>query len=418
LYLSLCSTRHALSEVYVTGKARRILRGVGSAQLAVVLMGLAILLVFAGTWAQIDMGIHAVLDTYFRAWIVWVPVSIFTPRDWPVPIALPLPAGYAVGSGLLVNLLAAMVLRFRLTLSGVGVLLIHLSLVLLLGNEAVTSWCRLETQMPIYEGESVNWSHDLGESELAVIDHADPTRDRVIAVPESVLLTAVKHGKTIRHPDLPFDIRTEAYFPNARYYRLPANAGVQRQATAGLGLTYGVEQIPRFAGSDDQSVDQPAAIVSFADKSGNDLGRFIVSGQFQHDQYRPIGQDLHADGTSYTIYLRFRRYYLPHSIRLEDFKRDLYVGTNTPRSYSSDVQLIDPERDQDRRVKIYMNHPLRYRGRTFFQSGWISDDRGTVLQVVRNPAWTIPYLACVLASVGMLIHFGVQLIRFLRKVRP
>ena len=394
-----------------------ILRRLGSARLAVVLMCLAMVLVFAGTWAQIDMGIHAVVDTYFRAWVVWVPLSIFCPRHWQVPGAVPLPAGYVIGSLLLVNLLAATVVRFRLTLSGVGVLLIHLSLVLLLGNEAATGWCRLETQMPIYEGESVNWSHDFGESELAVIDRSDPKRDRVIVVPESVLRAAAEEGKTIRHPDLPLDIRVKKYFDNARLYRLPSDASVDRQATAGLGLRYGVRQTPRSSDSDDESVGQPGAIVSFTDKSGTDLGRFIVSGQFQSDQYRPIGQDLEADGTPYTIYLRFRRYYLPHSLRLVDFKRDLYTGTNTPRSYSSDVQLVDPQRDQDRRVKIYMNHPLRYRGRTFFQSSWISGDRGTVLQVVRNPAWLAPYAACVLASVGMFIHFGVQLIRFLRKAR-
>jgi len=376
------------------------------------------LLVFAGTWAQIDKGIHAVLEEYFRAWAVWVPFSIFFPRNWQVPGALPLPAGYTVGTLLLANLLAAMFLRFRLTLSGVGVLLVHLSLVLLLGNEAVTGWCRLETQMPIYEGESINWSHDLSESELAVIDQSNPARDRVIAVPESDLRAAAEDGRAIGHPDLPLDIRVDAYFANAQCYRLPSDASIDRQATAGLGLTHGVRQIRRFSGSDSGTVDQPGAIVSFADKAGADLGRFIVSSQFEHDQYRPIGQDIEVDGTAYTIYLRFRRYYLPHSLRLVDFNRDLYVGTNTPRNYSSDVQLVDSEYDEHRLVKIYMNHPLRYRGRTFFQSSWISGDRGTVLQVVRNPAWPIPYLACVLASVGMLIHFGVQLIRFLQKARP
>ena len=32
----------------------------------------------------------------------------------------------------------------------------------------------------------------------------------------------------------------------------------------------------------------------------------------------------------------------------------------------------------------------RYAKRTFYQSGYLPDDEGTVLQVVRNDSWMIP----------------------------
>ena len=41
-----------------------------------------------------------------------------------------------------------------------------------------------------------------------------------------------------------------------------------------------------------------------------------------------------------------------------------------------------------------MNHPLRYQGETFYQSGVLGLGKGTILQVVRNPGWLIPYISC------------------------
>ena len=42
-------------------------------------------------------------------------------------------------------------------------------------------------------------------------------------------------------------------------------------------------------------------------------------------------------------------------------------------------------------------------------------ERGTELQVVRNPGWLIPYISCVLVTLGMAVHFGLSLTNFLRR---
>ena len=62
-----------------------------------------------------------------------------------------------------------------------------------------------------------------------------------------------------------------------------------------------------------------------------------------------------------------------------------------------------------------MNHPLRHAGETFYQSGFLPNDQGTILQVVRNPGWLLPYISCILVAGGMLIHFGIHLTGFLRR---
>jgi hypothetical protein len=62
-----------------------------------------------------------------------------------------------------------------------------------------------------------------------------------------------------------------------------------------------------------------------------------------------------------------------------------------------------------------MNHPLRYQGMTFYQSGFDNNDTTTILQVVQNPSWLIPYISCGLIAFGMVIQFGMHLTSFVRR---
>jgi hypothetical protein len=64
-----------------------------------------------------------------------------------------------------------------------------------------------------------------------------------------------------------------------------------------------------------------------------------------------------------------------------------------------------------------MNNPLRYHGLTFYQAGFENNDRTTILQVVRNPSWQLPYIACALMTLGLLIQFGIHLVGFVGKRR-
>jgi hypothetical protein len=79
------------------------------------------------------------------------------------------------------------------------------------------------------------------------------------------------------------------------------------------------------------------------------------------------------------------------------------------------VRLQDPAHRVDREVLIYMNNPLRYGGLTFYQAGFENDDRTSILTAVRNPSWLVPYVSCVLMGLGLAIHFGINLIAFVRR---
>ncbi|HUD82371.1 MAG TPA: hypothetical protein VMQ67_02665, partial [Candidatus Saccharimonadales bacterium] len=56
-------------------------------------------------------------------------------------------------------------------------------------------------------------------------------------------------------------------------------------------------------------------------------------------------------------------------------------------------------------------------GETFFQASWELEDRGTILQIVRNPASLAPYIACLLVALGLLVQFLTHLLAFGRKRR-
>ena len=62
-----------------------------------------------------------------------------------------------------------------------------------------------------------------------------------------------------------------------------------------------------------------------------------------------------------------------------------------------------------------MNHPLRHGGFTFYQSSFKNNDSTTVLQVVRNPSWLIPYIACTMVFLGLALQFGLSLHQHMSK---
>ena len=62
-----------------------------------------------------------------------------------------------------------------------------------------------------------------------------------------------------------------------------------------------------------------------------------------------------------------------------------------------------------------MNNPLRYRGDTLYQASFDPSEAGTVLQVVENEGWMVPYVGCMIVMVGLLGQFVMHLTGFLKK---
>jgi ABC-type transport system involved in cytochrome c biogenesis permease subunit len=291
-----------------------------------------------------------------------------------------------------------------------GVILIHLGLILLLVGEGITSGFAVESQMRIEEGSHANYSEDIRHIELAIVDPSRAERDSVIAIPASLLTK----DAVVKHSAMPFEVRVDDYFRNSTILG-PMQAGNRTNAKATAGAGVGVTAAPEPAATG-EAIDLPSAYVTLV-RDGQNLGTYLVSAladQFRRPFFPP--QEVTVGDKTYLIQLRFKRLYKPYTIHLIDFRFDRYLGTNVAKNFSSDVRLVDPTRNVDRNVRIWMNNPLRYAGETFFQADWNKQtERGTVLQIVRNPAWTMPYLACAIGAVGLVFHFGITLVNFLVK---
>src|SRR5208282_17650 len=96
--------------------------------LTIVCLGLALALVFAGTLAQVRLGLYVVQAEFFRSFFVyWSPAG----SHWKIPV---FPGGWLIGLVLLVNLLAAHIQRFHFTRRKIGLFLVHAGLILLLAG--------------------------------------------------------------------------------------------------------------------------------------------------------------------------------------------------------------------------------------------------------------------------------------------
>ncbi len=409
-------------QVGVGGLLKKPLRLIASLRLTVGLFVLSIMLVFFATLAQRDEGIFTVLTKYIRTPIAWIPFQVLVgfgqvffwlPAEAKVPGHFPFPGGWLIGGVLLLNLLAAHAARFKLSWKRIGILFLHAGLIFLMVGELVTGIFAVEGRMSIPENSSANFTEDYHAVELAVIDQSDPKVDDVVVIPGSLL----RRGGLIRHDLLPFDVEVIRYMVNSAEPQ-EAGPGIENPATVGDGVEVVAVEKPEVSGADsDQGVDLPSAYVRFRKKdTGKSLGTYLLSVWWSVQADRP--QHVTAGGTSYDVSLRFKRTYKPYTVHLLEFKHDVYIGTNTPKNYSSRVHLVDPQHNEDREVLIYMNHPLWYEGETFYQSGFLPGDRGTILQVVRNPGWYIPYVSCTMVAVGMLTHFGIGLIVFLSRMVP
>ncbi|MBL8793953.1 MAG: cytochrome c biogenesis protein ResB, partial [Planctomycetia bacterium] len=398
----------------------KALTSLAGLRLTVYLLAIGLLLVFFGTLAQMDQGIHAILQKYFRCWLAWVPLQIFVrfgqiflgfPHTWQVGGSFPFPGGWAIGLVMLVNLCAAHAVRFRLTWKRSGVLILHAGLIVLMMGELVTGLFSVESRMTIWEGSSASYTESHNDTELAVVDASNPNSDDVVVIPESKL----KKGGLIQHEALPFDVEVLEYMVNSSEPR-PVKPGMPNRATAGEGLSLLVDKIPEVSGTEGDRTDLAATYVTFKEKgTGKSLGTYLLSIWFSHPLLFNKGQQVKVGDKDYTVSLRHQREYKPYTVYLKKFTHELYPGTTIPKNFSSKVELVDSSRNEQRETDIFMNNPLRYEGETFYQSGFLPGDRGTILQVVHNPGDWLPYWSCILVTLGMMMHFGITLTGFMQK---
>ncbi len=369
-----------------------------SVKLAVALLAMGLILVFWGTVAQVKLGLYQAQSEFFRSlFIYWQP----TGANWHLPI---FPGGYLVGGLLLINLFTAHLRYYKPGFKRLGIAMIHLGVVLLLLGQFATDMLSTESHMSIREGASSNFSESGSRWELAIIDAMDAKADKVVALPASLLA----RGGEVVHPDLPFKLRPAKFYSNSALSDTNESSAfelVQAENVAGRQIWWrGLPKETRM-----NYRDIPSTVVELITPAGA-VRPILLSGHFARPQTLTIG------GQELQLSLRPERYYKPYRLHLIDFRFDRYAGTEKPKNFSSRIRLERPDSGENRELTIRMNEPLRYDGKTFFQQSYDEvDEKGTILQVVDNPGWLTPYLACGLVAAGMIWQFMTHLIGFAAK---
>jgi len=443
-----------------------------SLRLTVVLLAMGMYLIFVGTLAQVELGIWEVVSTYFRSWYVKVPFDVFRALLYPGSDTHwkgkhPFPGGFLILAALMVNLLAAHAMRFKIVgkgkaLSGglalifvgaaitgytvydekisamlqadvmlmlgvwalpmlliavgchlvfgsrkSGIVMLHAGLILMLLGEFITGLAAKEGQLWVPEFGSANTVIDIREAELAFVTDAKQGAEQHVAVPQWMLEQSDEDDKPIADAALPLSVRVDAWMVNSQIIPQSFSKDMTQ-------IDWKSQALPAVTGTQQQS-NRPSAVVTLF-KGDDRLGQYLLS---TWEFVKPI--EVEAAGKTWRVELRFKQTPLDYTLQLNDFRHDTFTGSRTARNFSSDMRLVGTAQTGTREVYIKMNQPLRYDGKAFFQSGFfqqpLNKNLGTILQVADNPGAWVPYLSCVVVTVGLTVHFFASLLQFARRSR-
>ncbi len=118
------------------------------------------------------------------------------------------------------------------------------------------------------------------------------------------------------------------------------------------------------------------------------------------------------DGLNFRVSYGAKQLKLPFSIKLRDFQLDRYPGSMSPKSYASEVTVVDNGKNFD--FRIFMNNILDHRGYRFFQSSY--NDTGAVEETHLSVNYDV--VGTWVTYIGYcLLFFGLVLILFSKNTR-
>ena len=343
--------------------------------------------------------------------IVWFAGDSYRISDPGLRIVWQLAKSFMVGGTLLVGMLMLFGKRG-------GNVLIHFGVGLLMIGQFTFGDQQVEERVTLFEGQATNLAYRPDQVELAIMETGSDGKDKVMAIDDRFLQYSARHKKGIEVPNLPFEIQVEEWMINSTTE--PFDPDLENKATQGIGLRKMAVEATKYGGASDKT-NLASAYISFLDRnSKKSVGTFLLS-QLEHDP-AAVGnaaeEVLAVDGREFRMQLRFRQTIKDYQVVLDDVKREDYRGTETPRDYSSDIRIVSVSGEPLQKGHIWMNNPIRFKGETFYQSGYVSAEKTGIgieqstLQVVANAGWLIPYVSCVLCGLGMMVHFGGTFARF------
>jgi hypothetical protein len=357
----------------------------------VTLSALSILfaLIFSGTLYQTEHGLYEAQKKFFGYGMVLVG-GVF-----------PLPSASVVIWILSIQLAATMVLVLPWKPSKLGLWLSHAGLLALLIGGFITQTRAVESRMTLAEGEEGHFTTAYQDWELAFWETRGDTN--AVFAYDAISLPA---GREIALSRYGCRLRLRLYYPNC-----DAFAGTAGNQPPFLNPS-GVALIERRKPEKEAVENIPGILFTLAEAGKADREILLYGGE-----PRPL--PLILQGRRVFCQLRLKHYPLDFSLKLTDFVKTVHPGTRVASSFASHAEL--KEGGSVRPVRIWMNNPLRYRGYTFFQSSYSQPEGAaekSTFAVVTNPGRTLPYVSSLAVFAGLLLHFLLRFVPFLRREAP
>jgi ABC-type transport system involved in cytochrome c biogenesis permease subunit len=303
-----------------------------------------------------------------------------------------------------------------------GNVLIHLGVGLLMVGQFIFGDAQREERMTIVEGQKTCMAAEIDTVELVVIDRSPDNENRVVAFNQHLLKDSLARKTLLTVDGLPFSIRVDKWIENSTVgaRREAPDADSDEAKMTGLIKKWEIKEIAKSGGamSDTNIASAYYTVINKAD--GQELGRYAASQWYNDDHVVGMHEydSVEMASKKYEIGLQFRRNYKDYTVTLKDVVLEQYTNTAIPKDYSSYIDIRDKDGNLVQDGRVWMNSPMRFRGETFYQSSYTPKNKSpygveqTVLQVVTNAGWLIPYVSCVLVGLGMLFHFSGTFARF------
>jgi hypothetical protein len=363
-------------------KTKTIIEFLSGARSLHYIMPLVIIYLIIGTVAQKYVGLYEATQTYFYAPIIWLGY-------------VPLPGFSTLLAFIFISLCANLIFKGLWSLRNSGIILTHMSVMLLIGGGFVTGFFAQEGYLDFAEGQSKSAFHDYHSRELVLLDDKG----------QSVAYLAfdelqVKGGEAFA-PENAFQFAGFDF--NIEILNKCRNCEIKAREEFWEKNNY------RSMAAHMQLFDKKPEMNNEENMGGvllrltgleneEETGIHVVLEDVPKRPLVTIGDKV------YQIALRKKLRELPFTIQLIDFEKSVYPGTQMAKEYQSRVRLQDG--DSLWESVISMNEPLRYKGYSFYQSSFIQTAEGqiSVLAVVKNSGRSFPYIASVAICIGLILH--------------
>ena len=387
-------------------KLTKIIFKLSSLKITVTCLFLLFLQTFVGTIYQTEYGLYAAQQKIFYSFITFF-------FDY-IPFIGTQSVIWVIG----INLLCGILTKLPLKWDRIGLWLSHGGLVLLLAGSFTTFYWAKESALSLREGEGKNYSSDYHLWELAMTREVKSSVSNWIKKDHLTWdFNKIDENEILDGEDFGVVIEIDKKYSHARASRLQNPEMKDYFNPTGIG---------HF---------QPGTV-----KRGEELPALLITVKAKKKPYQLMGKTKDSSGIALwggeekagvirfkkenkieAIHFKLRKkiYPLPIKMELEEFITENHPGTEIASRYESVAYMYDE--GQKQKVRIYMNHPLRVNGMTFFQASFFRDEQkgeGTVLAVVQNAAMWIPYISSLAIFFGLLVHFVIVFNkRFIKKYK-